>query len=82
MREVNITYRPGKANPNADALSRSACDPAPDTGITEDEFQVAVIDSDDSHVPEVSVDALLQANPDGSESSQCSLEEHRTRIQC
>ena len=43
VREVKIQYRPGKLNASADALSRSPQEPAPETGLVDDEAQVAVI---------------------------------------
>ena len=43
--EVNIIYRSGKANTNADALSRNPYAPAPPEGIAENEIQVAAVSS-------------------------------------
>ena len=43
--EVNIIYRSGKANANANALSRNPCMPAPQEGIGESEVQVAAVSS-------------------------------------
>ena len=38
-------YRPGRANSNADALSRNLVDLEPDEGIGETDLQVAVVSS-------------------------------------
>ena len=43
LREVEIIYRAGKENSNADALSRNPCGPAPTEGIGESEIQVASV---------------------------------------
>ena len=46
IRNLKIRYRPGKANANADALSRAAQAPAPLEGLGEAELQVSVIHSE------------------------------------
>ena len=48
VREVEIVYRPGRQNKNADALSRQPQLPAPTVGIAEDEVQVYPIVADES----------------------------------
>ncbi len=40
---LKILHKPGKNNGNADALSRSPCNPAPKEGMGEAELQVAAI---------------------------------------
>ena len=57
--EVTVVYRSGRTNTNADALLRNPYLPAPQEGIGESELQVAAVSSE----PEVSISALLQANP-------------------
>ena len=55
--KINIVHRSGKANINADALSRNPQAPAPKEGISEGELQVAAVSSE----PITSTDVLLQA---------------------
>ena len=57
--KINIVHRSGKANINADALSRNPQAPAPKEGISEGELQVAAVSSE----PITSTDVLLQAEP-------------------
>ena len=45
IKEINITYRPGKQNCAADALSRCPADTAPDVGICEGEARLATVTS-------------------------------------
>ena len=59
IKGVNIIYRPGKANTNADALSQNPCSPAPREGIGECEVQVAEVRSE----PTTTIDTLLQLDP-------------------
>ena len=54
---LKIAYRLGKANTNADALSRRPQSPAPVTGIGEDEFQVAIVQSSSE---DTTISELLQ----------------------
>lgn len=62
IRNITIVYRPGKANSNADALSRNPVQDAPDIGVGEEEIQVADISSDP--VPSsMSIPQLLDAAP-------------------
>ena len=63
--EINILYRSGKANTNADALSRNPYLPAPQEGIGESELQVAVVSSE----PDTSISTLLQSDPAASTST-------------
>ena len=46
IRSINIIYRSGKANSNADALSRNPVGEAPKEGVGESEVQVATITSE------------------------------------
>ena len=64
IKEVTITYRPGKQNHVADALSRCLTDTAPQVGIAEGEVQVAAISSEAACTSDVTVESLLQAQPE------------------
>ena len=55
--EVNIIYRSGKTNANADSLSRNPCLPALLEDVGESEVQVAAVSSE----PYISFGSLLQA---------------------
>ena len=59
VKEVNIIYRFGKTNTNADALSCDPCSPALQEGIAECEVQVAVVSGGST----TSIDTLLQTSP-------------------
>ena len=67
IRSVHITYRPGRDNKSADALSRSPVAPAPSCGIGQDEVQVsavAAVDSELSVVPtNQDLSSLLELSP-------------------
>ena len=64
VKDVKIQYRPGKMNANADALSRCPQAPAPETGMAEDEVQIAAVGSeDDSSGSGESITDLLQSDP-------------------
>ena len=59
VKEVKIVHRSGKANLNADALSRNHQAPAPKEGIGQTDVQVSVVDTS-----EINTWALLQAEPE------------------
>ena len=52
--DVQIIYRPGRSNANADALSRSPCLPPPVEGIGENECQVASLNSSGKQTENIS----------------------------
>ena len=60
VKKVEIRYRLGKSNTNADALSRSPQAQAPREGLGEGEIQVAVIDSSED---EATVMDLMSREP-------------------
>ena len=60
--KIEIVYRPGKENGNADALSRTPYLPAPDTEVCQDEVQVSVVRSDSS-IPELFSAASATSTP-------------------
>ena len=61
VNQVHIVHRSGKANTNADALSRNPLPPGPDAleTISEGEIQVAAVRSTD----ETNISALLSSSP-------------------
>ena len=69
--KIEIVYRPGKENGNADALPRTPYLPAPDTGVCQDEVQVSVVRSDNS-IPE-----LLSAAPATSTPTEVGEEQNK-----
>ena len=63
VKDVKIQYHPGKMNANADALSHCPQAPAPETGMVEDEVQIAAVGSeDDSSGSGESITDLLQSD--------------------
>ena len=57
VKDVQIIYRPGKENCNADALSRQPHAPAPLEGVAEGELQICSVNSD------TDMEVLLEAEP-------------------
>ena len=66
MKKVNIVYRSGKENLNADTLFRNPYLPAPAEGIAETDVQVAVVQSIETQAPNlnnVDTEELLNMTP-------------------
>ena len=66
VKKVNIVYRSGKENLNADTLSRNPYLPAPAEGIAETDVQVAVVQSIETQAPNlnnVDTEELLNMKP-------------------
>ena len=59
IRNVNIIYRAGRDNANADALSRQPYLPAPAVGTADDEVQVLSIEAS-----ELDISSLIEVDPD------------------
>ena len=57
VKDIQIIYRPGKENCNADALSHQPHAPAPLEGVAEGELQICAITSD------TDIEVLLKADP-------------------
>ena len=69
IKELTLTYRPGKQNHVADALSRCPTDTAPQVKIAEGKVQVAAISSEAACTNDVTVESLLQVRPEQGEHS-------------
>ena len=78
IKSVNIVYRPGKANSNADALSHNPVQVAPDEGIGESEVQVAAISSE-SVTPTTTISQLLHSSPPVLESQSFAVEQQKDK---
>ena len=78
IKSVNIVYRPGKANSNADALSRNPVQVAPDEGIGESEVQVAAISSE-SVTPTTTISQLLHSSPPVLELQSFAVEQQKDK---
>jgi len=61
VQNVNIVYRAGRANANADALSRQPHLPAPTVGTADDDVLVLSINAS---VPEMDMQSLFQMEPE------------------
>ena len=78
IKSVNIVYRPGKANSNADALPRNPVQVAPNEGIGESEVQVAAISSE-SVTPTTTISQLLHSSPPVLESQSFAVEQRKDK---
>ena len=65
VQTVHITYRAGKDNASADALSRSPCDTAPERGIAQGDTQVAQVTSFKKVSDLLRVDPVAMGNKEG-----------------
>jgi len=73
IKKLDIIHCAGKANTNADALSRNPQSAAPNEGISENELQVAVINTE----PISNIYTILQANPTADSSTSFRLEQEK-----
>jgi len=73
IKKLDIIHRAGKANIDADALSRNPQLPAPNEGISENELQVAVVNTE----PLSSIDSLLKANPTADSATSFHLKQEK-----
>ena len=72
IKNLKIAYRPGRANANADALSRGPQGTAPVEGIGEDEYQIFAIQSEleNTTITELLQRSITAIQPDGFSTEQ------------
>ena len=72
IKNLKIAYRPGRANANADALSRGPQGTAPVEGIGEDEYQIFAIQSEleNTTIPELLQRSITAIQPEGFSTEQ------------
>ena len=73
IKNLKIAYRPGRANANADALSRGPQRTAPVEGIGEDEYQIFAIQSEleNTTITEFLQRSITAIEPEGFSTEQC-----------